>query len=401
MSSESVLRELGVHKIINGYGPATILGGSVLAGQVTRAMEQVSHCFLDMDELLDVVNSKIAQLLGVEAAHVTSGAASGLALCAAACMTGLDQSKIERLPDTGGFEKNEIIIQTGHENTYDRCLRISGAKVVPIGIPYLTYPWQLRNAISDRTAAISHFTIGTARPGLLELEDVISIARDASIPVIVDGCNDVLPDLHNISGYFSKGVDLLVLSGGKTIQGPNDTGVICGRKDLVEACRANSYPHMNGIGRAMKVSKEQIVGLFVALEVYSKTDPQERYNSWVRKLDVIERELGGVPNIRVKRIPGQPSLKAVPTLEIELDEGSIGSTAQEIVSALKAYDPPIVLDIDYWKNFAREKLFVNPICLQESEESILAGALRNVLTDGALLRKLLSTKSRLKATAYP
>ncbi len=364
-------------------------------------MEEVSRCYVDMDELLDRVNSRIAQILGVEAAHVTSGAAAGLALCAAACMTGVDQSKIEKLPDTSELGRNEIIIQTGHKNTYDRCLRVSGAKLISVGIPYLTYPWQLREAISEKTAAISHFTLGTARPGILELEEVRSLAEEFSVPIIVDGCNEVLPDLGNIAKYFARGTDLLTLSGGKTIQGPNDTGIICGRKDLVDACRANSYPHMNGIGRTMKVSKEQIVGILVALEVYSKIDPQERHMKWRKKLDVIQRELSEIPNVQIKRVPDSPSLDHIPILEIQLDEKSTGASSVEVASALKAYDPPIVLDIDYWKNFRRETIFVNPSCLQESEEFVIASALKSVLTDGALLRRLLSKKERIRASAYP
>ena len=401
VSSERGLAELGISRVINGYGPATILGGSVLDPRITRAMEEISHYFVDMDDLLDKVNSKIAKILEVEAAHVSSGAGSGLALCAAGCLTGVDQSKIEKLPDTNEFEKNEIVIQSGHKNTYDRCLRISGAKLVEVGIPYLTYPWQLRNAISPKTAAVSFFTLGTARPGVLELEEVSSIARESSTPVIIDSCNEVLPDLGIVAKFFDRGADLAVLSGGKTIQGPNDTGIICGRKDLVEACRANSYPHMNGIGRAMKVSKEQIVGILTALELYSRIDPLERHRKWMKKLDVIQDELSGIAHIQVKRVPVQPSLNGVPMLEIQLDEKSLGATSKEIVSALKAHEPPIVLDIDYWKNFRRETLFVNPSCLQGSDEFIVASALKSVLTDGAQLRKLLSKKERVRAIAYP
>jgi len=386
---------------VNGYGPATILGGSILDSRVTKAMEEVARCFVDMDELLDKVDSRIAQILGVEAAHVTSGAAAGLALSTAACMTGLDQSKIERLPDTSDFEKNEVVIQAGQRNTYDRCLRVSGAKLVSVGIPYLTYPWQLRAVISKKTVAIAHFTIGTARPGLLELEEVHGITEEFSVPIIVDGCNDVLPNLKNISKYFDCGADLLVLSGGKTIQGPNDSGIVCGKKDLVEACRANSYPHMNGIGRTMKVSKEQIVGILTALEIYSARDPNQQYSNWSKKLDVIQDGLRNIPNIQVRKVPDRPDTGTVPLLEIQLDEKAIGASAGEIVAALKAHDPPIVLDIDYWKNFRTQTIFVNPSCMRESDEIIVAGALRSMFTDRPVLRDLLAKKDRIMASAYP
>ncbi len=129
------LSQLGVNKIVNAYGPATILGGSTLDPRITKVMGEVARSFVDMDELLDKVDSKIASILEVEAAHVTSGAAAGLALSAAACMTGSDQSKIEKLPDTADFERNEVVVQAGHRNTYDRCLRVSGARLVMAGIP--------------------------------------------------------------------------------------------------------------------------------------------------------------------------------------------------------------------------------------------------------------------------
>lgn len=392
---------LKVSRIVNGYGPATVLGGSVLDPRVTEAMEKISRTFVDMDELLDKAGLRIAEILDVEAAHVTSGAGSGLALCAAACMTGSDPSKIEKLPDTTDFEKNEIIIQTGHRNTYERCLRVSGAKLVSVGIPYLTYPWQLREAITERSAAISYFTLGTARPGVLGLEVVRSIAEESGVPVIVDGCNEVLPDLGSIKKLFSRGADLVVLSGGKGIQGPNDTGVICGRKDLVEACRNNSYPHMNGIGRTMKVSKEQIVGIVAALEVYSKINPIERLAAWTKKVDTVAESLEGVANVKVKRVPESPALDSIPILEIQLDEKAIGASATQIVLALKAYDPPIVLDIDYWKNFRTGTIFVNPCCLLDSEEKIVASALKRVLSDGNLLDGLLAKKNKVRANAYP
>jgi D-glucosaminate-6-phosphate ammonia-lyase len=390
--------KLGIRRVINCYGPATILGGSILDPRVTQAMEKMSRCFVDMDELLDNVNSKIARILDVEAAHVTSGAGSGLALAAAACMTGTDQAKIQKLPDTSNFERNEIVIQTGHRNTYERCLSVSGAKLVPVGIPYLTYPWQLRDAISVKTAAVSFFTLSSTRPGVLGLEEIRAETERFSLPIIADSCNEVLPNLRNVRKFFDKGADLLVLSGGKTIQGPNDTGIVCGSKDLVDACRANSYPHMNGIGRTMKVSKEQIVGLYVALEVYSLVDPEERLRLWTRRLDTIQNAIGDLSNAKVRRIPEKSTSESIPTLEIT----PIGGTSvDEIVSALKAFDPPIVLDIDYWTHFRKDVFFVNPSCLIEGDELIVADALKAVLSDKAVLSKLLSKKSGVRASAYP
>ncbi len=151
----------------------------------------------------------------------------------------------------------------------------------------------------------------------------------------------------------------------------------------------------------MKVSKEQIVGILTALEIYSTIDPYERYSSWIKKLNVIHDELVDLPNIKVRRVPNQPDMSTVPVIEIQLDEKAIGATAREIVGALKAYDPPIVLDIDYWKNFTTQTIFVNPICMQKSDEIIVATALKSVFSDKAVLAELQSKKYRTRACAYP
>lgn len=401
MPTNEILDQIGVHQIINAYGPATILGGSLLDKRVTHAMEQISHVFVDMDELLEKAGQKVAELLGVESATITSGAAAGLALSAAACMTGLDRSKIAKLPDTSNFEKNEIVVQIGHQNTYDRCLRVSGARLVSVGIPYLTHPWEFESVINEKTAAIAHFTIGTARPGLMCFDEVVKVARKHSIPVIVDGCNDVLPTLGEVASFLTKGASLVVISGGKNIQGPNDTGIICGNKDLVSACVANCAPHMQGIGRTMKVSKEQIVGLVAALEIYSETDPQTRYSMWERKIDYVQNELDEIPNIELEKVPKKADLGKVPHLEIHLDENSLGFTSGEIVSALKSLERPIVLDIGYWENFRTATLFVNPICMRADDEIIVAKELRRILTDKPRLNELLSIQNKIQACAYP
>ena len=150
------LSQLGVNKIVNAYGPATILGGSTLDPRITKVMGEVARSFVDMDELLDKVDSKIASILEVEAAHVTSGAAAGLALSAAACMTGSDQSKIEKLPDTADFERNEVVVQAGHRNTYDRCLRVSGARLVMAGIPLGVTRLTQEDRLGVQCSSLSH-----------------------------------------------------------------------------------------------------------------------------------------------------------------------------------------------------------------------------------------------------
>lgn len=395
-----IFDQMGVRSIVNAYGPATILGGSVLDPRVTTAMERISHVFVDMDELMEKSGEQISEILGVESAMITSGAASGLALSAAACMTGMDEYKIQRLPDTSEFEKNEVVVQDGQRNTYDRCIRVSGARVISAGIPYLTYPWEFESALTHRAAAVAHFEIANTRPGLLSFLEVSEISRKHSVPLIVDGRN-VLPNLNSVSRFIRTGANLVVLSGGKNIQGPNDTGIVCGEKDIVGACIANSAPHMNGIGRTMKVSKEQIVGLVTAIQVYSEIDPLSRYFEWEKKLSLIQKELEDLPFVMVKMAPERMDLGKVPHLEIRLDEGSLGFTSMDVVRALKSLDRPIVLDIGYWEKFASATLIVNPICMQTNDDQIIAVQLRRILTDKSRIKYLLSRGAGVKAYAYP
>ena len=401
MVDSMILEKFNVRRIVNAYGPATILGGSVLDSRVTAAMEQMSHSFVDMDELMEKSGRIVADLLGVESAMITTGAAAGLALSAAACMTGMDRSKIEALPETLGFQKNEIVVQNGHRNTYDRCLRVSGAKLISVGIPYLTHSWELESALTNKTAAIAHFTIATARPGLIGFDQVADIAKKHSLPLIVDGCNDVLPSLSNFSQFIRDGASLVVISGGKNIQGPNDTGIVCGKEDLVKACAANAAPHMHGIGRTMKVSKEQIVGLVTALEIYSQIDPKTRYSEWEKRLTRIQSELDQIPFVELRMVPEKLDLSKVPHLEIHLDESALGFSAREVVTALKSLEQPIVLDIGYWEKFRSETLFVSPVCMQDGDEVTIATELRRLFKEKSRVRELLARKNGITANAYP
>jgi L-seryl-tRNA(Ser) seleniumtransferase len=394
------LDRLGVHRIVNAYGPATILGGSILDERINKAMQEVSSLYVDMNELLTKTGEKVAQMLGVESAFITSGAAAALTLAVAGCMTGSDGAKVEQLPDTSGL-KNEVIVQTGQRNTYDRCVKVAGARLVSVGIPYLTHPWEVEAAINERTAAMVFFTLRTARPGILGFEQMSAIARTHSVPMIVDGCNEVLPTLRRVRDYFDRGAGLLVLSGGKNIQGPSDTGLVCGKKELVDACIANAYPHMHGIGRGMKVSKEQVVGLVVALEIYSQRNPEVEYSKWRNRIEYVAGELGGIPNIEVKLTPEKMQLDEIPRLHIRLDEETLGYGSYDVVRAMKAYDPPIVLDIGYWEKIISQTVIVDPMCMRESDEKVVAKALRTVLTDAERLRELCSKPTLITADAYP
>ncbi|MEM2875386.1 MAG: aminotransferase class V-fold PLP-dependent enzyme, partial [Candidatus Bathyarchaeia archaeon] len=251
-----VYEELGVRRVVNASGNMTDLGGSLMDPETLEAMNDAAGSFVYMEELMEKAGEVIAEVTGAEKGLVTSGAAAALALAAAACMTGKDLSKVARLPDTTGM-KNEIIIQRMHRNPFDSCVRVSGAKFVEVGHNHGTEPWELEAAINEKTAAIIYFVFDP-QPGVLPLEEVIKIGKKYGIPVIVDAAAEV-PPVENLKKFIAMGADLVLFSGGKEIRGPNDSGILCGRSDLIEAAALNAFPkHFGwfGIGRPMKISKE-------------------------------------------------------------------------------------------------------------------------------------------------
>ena len=372
----NIYEQLGVKSIINGVGTVTYLGSTIMAPEVLTAMTEASRSFVELDELLEKAGQRIAELMGVEAAYVTTGAAAGLVLATAACIAGKDQEKIGRLPNTEGM-KNEVIIQRAQRNWYDQMILVAGAKLVEIGKsfpPVMTYPWELESSITEKTAAIVYFTafgIG----GSLPLEEVIAIAKRVQIPTIADVAAE-LPPVSNLSKFIEMGVDLVLFSGGKDIEGPADTGVIAGRKDLIEACAANANPH-HGIGRPMKVGKEAIAGLVTALDRYVKQDFEAESRVWEKQVAYLVETLSALPYVNCRRVfPGEAPILplGIPRAYIDFDSEALGITKQEVLEKLLNGEPRIAL----WKGGGKA-LVVNPQTLVLGEERVIAERLQAIL----------------------
>src|SRR5947199_2280431 len=265
-----IYRKLGVRPIIHACGTTTRYGGSLLRPEALEAMREASRALVNIDELNAAAGATIARMLGAEAAFVTAGASSGLILQAAACIAGDDPARITRLPDTAGL-KNEIVIQRAHRFAYDQAYRVAGGTLVEIGLARRTQPFELEQAITDRTAAVAYLISPfTSPPGILTLPQVIEIAHRRGVPVIVDAAS-MLPPRENLTKFIRLGADLVSFSGGKGIRGPQSTGMLLGRRDLIRAVAANASPNQ-AIGRAAKTSKEEIAGLVVALELFMAED---------------------------------------------------------------------------------------------------------------------------------
>jgi len=288
--------DLGVKIIINAAGTYTKYGGSLISSEVICAMGIASHNFVDIDELLQKSGGYIAKCLDVEAALVTAGAAVGLTLAAAACMAGSKPEYIKALPNTEGM-KNEIIILRCHRNPYDNAMIIAGAKFIEIGDAVETHSWELEAAIGKKTAAIVFFIQSEMLEASLPLTKVIEIAHAKNIPVIVDVAAE-LPPIENLKKFTKMGADIVLFSGEKDTRGPQSSGLMLGKKDIVNVCRLHRYPH-HAIGRPMKLDKETIMGFVRAIELYLNENHQKRMERWEKQVQRIIKGLSFISHLQV------------------------------------------------------------------------------------------------------
>jgi uncharacterized pyridoxal phosphate-dependent enzyme len=368
-----IYEELGVRTVINAAGTVTRYGGSLVAPEVMEVMCESSQQFCILDELHEKVGQRIAAILDVEAAYVTAGAACGMLLTTAACMTGSDPVKIAQLPDTTGM-KNEVVIQTLHRIPYDQALRLAGATLVEISDQGTPPTEAMRNAINENTAAIFYLANAMNRSASVPLEKVLEMAHAASTPVIVDAASEC-PPVATLTRFCQAGADLVIFSGGKSIMGPQSTGLIVGRKDLIAACAANGNPFAT-IGRPSKVSREEIITFLKALELYLERNHDADMMRWEGQVQHIEATLGGIPNITVERFT-KAETYTVPLLCIRPEVGA-GITSEELAEALQEGEPRIVVD-----QFTKEDgIVVNPHMLQSGQERLVAERCKQVLTRG-------------------
>src|SRR5258705_10061261 len=292
-----IYRKLGVRPVIHGSGTTTRYGGSRLRPEALEAMREASLALVNIDELNAAAGAAIARMLGAEAAFVTAGASSGLILQAAACIAGDDPAKITRLPDTGGM-RNEIVIQRAHRFAYDQAYRVAGGVLVDIGLARRTQSFELEDAITDRTAAVAYLVSPfTSPPGFLPREQVGAIAHRRNVPVIVDAAS-MLPPRDNLTKFLRLGADLVSFSGGKGIRGPQSTGILVGRRDLIKAVALNASPNQ-ALARAAKTSKEEVCGLVTALELFMAEDEKAEMKRYTDACTAIVEALGEIPGLRI------------------------------------------------------------------------------------------------------
>jgi L-seryl-tRNA(Ser) seleniumtransferase len=385
----NVYQRFGVPTVINAAGTVTRLSGGHMHAHVLAAMRDAAGACVDMPTLQAGASRVIARVTGAEAGIVTSGASAALLLGAAACLAGLDSARMNRLPDVADG-RNEIIIVRSQRNMYDRALTVAGGRIIEVGIPDRysgpgvrdAAPWEIEAAITPRTAAICYLAQPQSRPALAE---VTTVAHAHALPVLVDAAAQ-LPPKDNLRRFLADGADLVAFSGGKAIGGPQASGILAGRADLIASALMqlldlDLYPDtwnppdefarlrqlrglpQHGIGRSCKVGKEEIIGLLVALERFAATDDAARHTAWHDILRAIVAAADGT-SVQLAIVD-----RAVPLLELRTPDATV------LAARLAAHDPPILCSVG-----RREEnvLVISPAALTMDQATIIGAALRAI-----------------------
>jgi seryl-tRNA(Sec) selenium transferase len=353
-------RDLGLRPVINAAATLTRLGGSRLAPPVTAAMAAAATEFTDLPELHELVGARIADLTGNEAAYVSSGAAAGITLAAAGCMTG----ELEAFPALSGVRRTRVAMCRAHRNPYDYAVRLLGAEIVE-------FDDDPRPALGPDTACVLWFAGAHYADGAPELSEVIRAARDRDVPVLVDAAAQIPPVSSLWRFTVELGAEAVILSGGKGLRGPQSAGLVLGRTGIVEGCRRHGSPN-HAIGRGMKVGKEELLGLLAAVEWSLAQDEEELLKSYE---DIVERwvtGLAGIPGVEVSTgypsEAGQPHSRALVRVR--------GWTSDALAAALWDHDPRVaVLPVG-------DAIALNPQTLGPGEDKIVLDTLRRLIGAG-------------------
>jgi seryl-tRNA(Sec) selenium transferase len=359
----TVYTRIGGKPFINLTATYTINGGTLTWPEVKRAMDEASYFPVNLDELMDSVGARLAELLGAEYGIVTAGCAAALTHATAACVAGADPEKMQQLPDLTGL-RNEVLVAKQSRNQYDQAVRGVGVKMVEFDSRE-----SFQNALGPRTAMI--FVLGTAEArGAVRLEALAEAGRRAGVPVLVDAAAE-LPVVPN--PYLSRGADLAAYSGGKILRGPQCAGVLLGRQDLVRAAWLNSSPH-HALGRPMKVGKEEIMGMLAAIEVWrNRYDLQADYKQWESWYAHISEVVTQVESVSTKILPpAGPS--PFPVMEISWEPTRVGLTAGQLGRTLLDGEPRIMSHAEG----NGHSFILRPVAMKPGEHKIVARRLLEI-----------------------
>ncbi|WP_137290776.1 aminotransferase class V-fold PLP-dependent enzyme [Natronorubrum halophilum] len=389
LEGDTIYDDLDVPPVVNATGTKTRIGGTLVREEALEAMNRAAEAFVRLSDLQAAASERIADATRAEAGYVTNGASSALTLAAAACIAGDDLEVMAQLPDTEGVP-SEIVMPRTHRNGYDHALRVAGAEIVDVGANDYTLgtgsentePWEIEAAITDETVAVAYMEKPYTRP---PLETVVEIVHDHDVPVIVDAAAE-LPPTENLSKFVEQGADLVAFSGGKAIRGPQSSGILAGREDLIKsAARQHLDMHASepvygppeslvdvddlpgvprqGIGRSMKVGKEELAGLIAALDAFIEQDDRAVLDEWHDRAERIAAQLDEIDGLGTD-LTNAGKTDAVTSVVVTVDEERSPVDTVSLVGALRAENPRIFVGAD---DVHQSRFTINPRCLPDDQ----------------------------------
>jgi uncharacterized pyridoxal phosphate-dependent enzyme len=367
----NLFKELGVRTFINAAGTFTMMTGSLMHDYVVDAIQYGATEFCMLDELQDRVGEKIAALVHSEAAVVTSGAFSGMTLGLAGILTGMDQRKVEQLPHLDGTGmKSEVIIQKAHDIVYNHALKNTGCKII-----FVETAAEVEQAINDKTALL-HFLNVEADKGKIQHEEWVALGRKHNIPTSIDIAADV-PPVSNLWKFNDMGFSFVVISGGKAMRGPQSAGLLMGKKEIIAAARLHMPPRGFNIGRGFKVNKEEILGMYVALEKYIQQDHDKEWKAWESATAHIDNTVKTVSGVTTSiTVPALGNV--TPTLQIAWDATKVKLAGKDLQEKLRSGLPSIEIG-----GVKDNSITVTVWMLKPGQEKIVAGRIKEELLKAA------------------
>ena len=367
-----VYRSIGVKPLINARGTFTIISGSLMLPEVRAAMDAAARHYVHLDELAEAVGARLATLTGAEWGLVTSGCSAALTHATAACIAGGNPDLHVRLPNLTGFAKDEVIIPRHSRNVYDAAVRAVGARIIEVSSSA-----ELDAAIGPRTAMIYVLAGTAADQSPIPLKAIAQVANPKGVPILVDAAAEILtiPNVH-----LQNGAALVGYSGGKCLRGPQTAGLLLGRKDLVRAAWVHSAPH-HGPGRAMKVGKEEAIGMLTAVEMWVKRDHDGEWKQWVSWLDHISRRLTAISGVTTTVTQPGGLSNRTPTLRVWWDQEKFGVSGETVARTLLESEPRIALVAGRRPGPPVETgISVTPYMMSAGDELIIADRLHALLS---------------------
>jgi L-seryl-tRNA(Ser) seleniumtransferase len=369
-AKRDLFKELGIRTFINAAGTYTFMSGCLMHDEVVDAIRSTSHRFALIDEVQDKAGAKIAAYCHAEAATVTAGCWSALVLGTAGVLTGMDLKKVAQLPDLEGM-KSEVITQKAHNQGYIHAVTNTGVKIVEIETAE-----DLEKAVNEKTAMM--WFLNYAGPdGKIQDKEWVALGKKHGIPTMIDMAADATP-VENMWKFNDMGFDLVCISGGKGIRGPQSAGILMGKKDLIAAARLNAPPRGGNIGRGMKVNKEEILGMYVALEKFINLDHTKQWKIWEDRISIMEnasKKVGGVTT----SVMVPPVANRTPTLIITWDKNKVKVSRDEFQERLRNGDPSV--EVMGGKD---DSIVITSWNLQPGEEKLVARRLQEELTRASM-----------------